>query len=267
MTLQERMNGYAPALERLYRRYNAPEFLHPDPVEIVGRYRSLREREVVAFIAASLAYGRAALIQRSLTAVLAALGDSPASFVEGAERSLLTERFAHFRHRFTDGRELADLLFALGAALREWGGLEAAFGAGLALQGRSRSPLASFVSLLRSTMECPSSSLLPDPERGSACKRLHLFLKWMVRADAVDPGGWTVLSPSALIVPVDTHMHRIGLALGLTRRGQADMRTALEMTEAFSLICPDDPARYDFALTRFGIRPDLNLEGLLEAFH
>ena len=112
-------------------------------------------------------------------------------------------------------------------------------------------------------MARPSSSLLPDPDRGSACKRLHLFLKWMVRVDAVDPGGWTVLPPSALVVPVDTHMHRIGLALGLTERGQADIRTALEMTEAFSLVRPDDPVRYDFALTRFGIRPDLDMEALL----
>lgn len=261
--LAERMRAYAPALECLYRAYNVPEFLHPDPVEIVRRYRSLREREVVAFVAASLAYGRATLIQKSLTEVLAVLGGSPASFLKEVGASFLRERFSGFRHRFTDGAELTDLLAALGSILRERESLEAAFAEGLRRGERSPRPLASFVALLRSKMACPSSSLLADPDRGSACKRLHLFLKWMVRVDAVDPGGWSVLAPSALVVPVDTHMHRIGLALGLTERGQADIRTALEMTEAFALVRPDDPARYDFALTRFGIRSDLDMESLL----
>ena len=75
--------------------------------------------------------------------------------------------------------------------------------------------------------------LLPSPEKGSACKRLNLFLRWMVRPDEVDPGGWSGVDPGLLIVPLDTHMHRVGLEAGLTRRRQADMRTALEITQAF----------------------------------
>jgi uncharacterized protein (TIGR02757 family) len=95
---------------------------------------------------------------------------------------------------------------------------------------------------------------LPSPAGGSACKRLNLFMRWMVRQDAVDPGGWGQIPPSKLIVPLDVHMHRIGLNLRLTGRRQADLRTAVEVTQAFKEFAPEDPVRYDFALTRLGIR-------------
>jgi uncharacterized protein (TIGR02757 family) len=95
--------------------------------------------------------------------------------------------------------------------------------------------------------------LLPDPGKGSACKRLHLFLRWMVRRDAVDPGGWEPSLAGKLLVPLDVHMHRICLALGATRRKSADLRAAVEATRAFRRIRPDDPARYDFALARLGM--------------
>jgi uncharacterized protein (TIGR02757 family) len=104
--------------------------------------------------------------------------------------------------------------------------------------------------------------LIPTPDRGSACKRLNLFLRWMVRRDDVDPGGWDGVPPSKLVVPLDIHMHRIALTLGLTERKQADLRTAIEITEAFRKLSPSDPVRYDFVLTRFGIRKDLDQAAL-----
>lgn len=258
------MASYGPILEALYERYNGPAFLTPDPVEVLYPYGETAEREIVAFIAASLAYGRAGLIKKSLSRVLPLLGPSPRSFLLAADRPSLTERFRGFRHRFTDEEELVDLLFALGALIRDRGSLERAFADGLSPQGRSHLALVPFVGLIRSRTGGRPNSLLADPSGGSACKRLHLFLKWMVRCDAVDPGGWTVLRPASLVVPLDTHMHRIGLELGLTARRQADLKAALEMTEAFALVCPDDPARYDFVLTRFGIRSDLAMESLFD---
>ena len=258
------MASYGPILEALYERYNGPAFLTPDPVEVLYPYGETAEREIVAFIAASLAYGRAGLIKKSLSRVLPLLGPSPRSFLLAADRPSLTERFRGFRHRFTDEEDLVDLLFALGALIRDRGSLERAFADGLSPQGRSHLALVPFVGLIRSRTGGRPNSLLADPSGGSACKRLHLFLKWMVRCDAVDPGGWTVLRPASLVVPLDTHMHRIGLELGLTARRQADLKAALEMTEAFALVCPDDPARYDFVLTRFGIRSDLAMESLFD---
>jgi len=107
-------------------------------------------------------------------------------------------------------------------------------------------------------------SLVPSPTGGSACKRLNLFLRWMVRSDEVDPGGWENVSASKLIVPVDTHMHKICHLLGLTTRRQADMRAATEITSAFRSIAPTDPVRYDFSLTRLGIRKDADMAAFLE---
>lgn len=101
---------------------------------------------------------------------------------------------------------------------------------------------------------CSSGHLLPRPARGSACKRLHLFMRWMVRHDDVDPGGWNMIPASELIVPVDVHMHRMGIQLGFTIRKAADARTAEEITDGFRVVSSDDPVKYDFALTRFGIQ-------------
>ena len=95
--------------------------------------------------------------------------------------------------------------------------------------------------------------LVPIPEKGSAAKRLHLFMRWMIRKDAVDPGGWDDLSPSRLIVPVDVHMHRICTHLAFTQKKQANLKTAVEVTQCFRKIMPQDPVKYDFALTRIGI--------------
>jgi uncharacterized protein (TIGR02757 family) len=100
--------------------------------------------------------------------------------------------------------------------------------------------------------------MLADPSRGSACKRLHLYLRWMIRSDEVDPGVWQGLSPARLVVPMDVHMHRIGTQMGFVTRKQPDLKAALEATEYFRSIRPDDPVRYDFCLTRMGIHPVLS---------
>ncbi|MFW6062129.1 MAG: DUF2400 family protein [Planctomycetota bacterium] len=104
---------------------------------------------------------------------------------------------------------------------------------------------------------------MPDPSRGSACKRLLLWLRWMVRRDAVDPGDWRGVPASKLVIPLDVHMHRITRLLGFTRRKQANLATAMEVTAGFARLCPADPVRYDFALTRFGIHPDMEPDELL----
>jgi len=91
---------------------------------------------------------------------------------------------------------------------------------------------------------------------------LNLFMRWMVRRDDVDPGGWKAVKPADLIVPLDTHMHKIGLKFGLTKRRQANIKTAVEITKGFSRFSPKDPVKYDFALTRFGIRNDLEIKML-----
>jgi uncharacterized protein (TIGR02757 family) len=258
------LRRHAAMLEALYASYNRREYVHPDPVELLYAYDDPADREIAALVAASLAYGRVAQILRSVSCVLERMGARPRQFVQGASADRLRRLFGDFRHRFQTGRELAALLWALKALLRRHGGLNEFFLAATDPTAETVLPaLGSLAGELNAAVGGACGHLLPDPTRGSACKRLHLFLRWMVRRDGVDPGGWTGVSPAKLIVPLDTHMHRIAALLGATRRRTLDLRTAQEVTAAFRAVSPGDPARYDFALTRFGIRREMDLSMLL----
>lgn len=150
------------------------------------------------------------------------------------------------------------LLAGAGALAREHGSLKAAFTGGSAVfRGDVQEGLLRFVRLLEAAADRtagPGGPVLPDPAAGSACKRLHLYLRWMVRKDDVDPGCWAgAVDPAALLVPMDVHMLRTARCLGFTRRAAADLKTAREVTESFRRFAFDDPVRYDFSITRIGI--------------
>ncbi len=241
-------------LEELYARFNRREYVHPDPLEFLYSYEHPRDREIVGLLASSLAYGRVAQILKSVESVLRPMGSSPADFVLTASSAGVARAFRGFKHRFTTGDEIALLLGRVKKILHKYGSLEASFTAHLKQDAITVLPaLAGFAEELGCGADC-GSMFLPSPSRGSACKRLNLFLRWMVRRDDVDLGVWrNGISPAKLIVPLDIHMHRISLGMGLTERKQADMQTALEVTAAFRSIRPGDPVRYDFSLTRLGI--------------
>jgi len=244
-------------LEHLYRTLNRREFVHPDPLELVYEYEAAQDRELVGLLASALAYGRVAQILASARSVLGRLGERPGRFVMSEPAETIRRSVGGIRHRFTASAEIGDLLVGVGRIMRKHGSLENCFSAGIDAGDKTTElPLRRFVKELESAVGMRPASLLPLPERGSACKRLHLFLRWMVRNDDVDPGVWKTIDPGMLIVPLDTHMHRIARQLGLTARNQADLRTALDVTGAFREFAADDPVRYDFALTRIGIRPD-----------
>ncbi len=248
-------------LDGLYAEYNRPELIAPDPLEAVYWYEQPEDREIAALIAASLAYGRAAQIVANTRAVLEPMGKSPRSFVASCDAAALRECYRHFRHRWTPPSELIQVLLGIQRAIEEHGSLEACYRMhAIATAENPNAGLCGLTSALGG-----SNSMLADPSKSSACKRWRLFLRWMVRRDAIDPGCWTSIAPESLIVPLDTHMHRIALMLGLTQRRQADFKAALEITEAFRRIRPDDPLRYDFVLTRFGIRPELNMDTLRDS--
>ncbi len=188
----------------------------------------------------------------------------PARFLRETPEDDVRRAFAGFRHRVTSGETLALMLIGMKRVAAGHGSLETCFRAGLREDDETVLPaLTRFVDALTAAAGACPVHLLSSPERGSACKRLHLFLRWMVRRDEVDPGGWEGVSPAKLIVPLDVHMYRVALALGFTRRAQADGRAALEATAGFRAMAPDDPVRYDFALTRLGIRAEGDLDGFL----
>ncbi|MFH1619648.1 MAG: TIGR02757 family protein [bacterium] len=241
-------------LEKLYRKYNRKEFVHPDPLEFLYNYDDPLDREIAGMVASSLAYGRVHQIIKSVAKVLDRMSPSPRLFLKKSSASSTANAFSAFKHRFTTGGELSSMLMGIKKVIKKHGSLQGCFLEGLGRKDETVLPaLCSFISEITGSMEC-GTSLLPIPGRQSAFKRLNLFLRWMVRKDAVDPGGWNNVSPSRLIIPLDIHMHRIGLTFGMTSRKQGDIRTALDITEALRKICPADPVKYDFCLTRTGIK-------------
>ena len=245
-------------MEGLYYVYNRRELVHPDPLTFLYGYSDLQDREVVGLVASCLAYGRVTQILKSVERILAPLGPRPALFLlSGALEGL----FRDFKHRFTTEEQVEGLLARAAEALKTHGSLESLMEKCLKKGGSFLAALNLFSRVLSPQGGFP---MVPAPEDGSACKRLLLYVKWMVRRDEVDPGGWSVFSPRDLVVPTDTHIHAIALRLGLTRRKQADLKAALEITQSFARAAPEDPARYDFALTRFGIRGGLEISDLAE---
>jgi uncharacterized protein (TIGR02757 family) len=252
-------------LERLYVLYNSREWVHPDPLEFLYKYTDFNDRELAGLIASSLAYGRVTQILKSVSCVLEKMGPSPHGFLLSATPSSLQRIFSNFKHRFTTGEDLALMLVGAKSVITRFGSLYNCFLSGFKDDDETvLTGLSFLVNEFKIDLNGKSNSLLPSPEMGSACKRWNLFLRWMVREDRVDPGGWDEVSPAKLIIPLDTHMYRICLLLNLTRRKNMDMRTALDITCAFRSIEPKDPVRYDFALTRLGIRPESGLDTFLE---
>ncbi|MEZ4524485.1 MAG: TIGR02757 family protein [Desulfobacterales bacterium] len=238
-------------LEKLYQKYNRREYADYDPLRFLYDYENLHDREITALIASALAYGRVAQILKSVASVLQIMGPSPFLFLKENSPDILKKSFTGFRHRFATGAHLADLLIGAKNILHEYGSLQECFVSGMKKNEDIVSALNLFCRRLIGTGN--PGHLVPLPERGSACKRMNLFLRWMVRKDGVDPGGWDEVPKAKLIVPLDVHMHRISRKLGLSKRKAADMRTAQAITAEFAKLVPDDPVRYDFALTRPGI--------------
>lgn len=233
-----------------------------DPVSFVHRYQAGADREVVGLIAASLAFGNVTAIRAKVAIVLDALGPSPAATLDREGRAALERRLRGFVHRVWRGPDVAALLAGAGSLRRAHGSLGAAFAGFLAAaDDELDDPDAAFVEALARLADAlrgrsPSRGLkhlVPDPRAGSACKRLLLWLRWMIRpADGVDLGLWPV-SPARLVIPVDTHVHRIARNLELTRRADASLRTAAEITSKLRAFDPGDPVRYDFAICHLGV--------------
>ncbi|GMW02450.1 MAG: TIGR02757 family protein [Candidatus Hydrogenedentota bacterium] len=243
-------------LESLYWQYNDSRYIHPDPLEAVYWFTSPEDREVAGLMASSLAFGNVGQILRTLEGLFQKIG-SPRDFVMLEPPNAMHRLLREFQHRYTNCDDLVPLLLGMRGALVQYGSLGACFADQLRPSDTDLLNAAErFATRLRSCDRRKKNYLLPDPAQGSACKRLHMYFRWMIRHDAVDPGVWQSVSPSLLLVPVDTHMHRIARALNITHRKSADGKTALEITQVFRTLAPEDPVRYDFALTRLGIRRD-----------
>jgi uncharacterized protein (TIGR02757 family) len=248
-------------LDGLCERYDTAEALERDPLKVPLAYPAPLDREVAAFVAAHLAYGRVEPMIRAIRAALAPLGTRPATWLREhsvpAVREGLSSALASWSWRFHTGSDLAAWLVAWKRLDEESGhGLEA-----LLLPGPGEAPdeaLSRLVQRLR--VELPASYgsrfSLPDPLEGAACKRWRMFLRWMARTGWPDLGLWTRYPVDRLIIPLDTHVARVSRFIGLTHRATPDGKMALEITRALCRLDPADPLRYDFALSHLGILGD-----------
>jgi len=252
-------------LDSLYNKYNKFELIHPDPLEFIYDYKLSEDQEIVALIASSLAYGRVAQILISVKKVLSILGEHPKQTLLKSDLDEIGLKLGLFKHRFTTGQEVHLLLKGIKAVLDKHGSLKVCF---CKEDNNYLSRISKFASELNSFFDKNKSYLVPSPEDGSACKRLMLFLKWMIRKDEVDPGTWADTELLGdLIIPLDTHMYYISTELGFTKRKSADLKTALEITKNFRKLNHEDPTKYDFTLTRFGIRNDMQYQSLFDSIN
>ena len=250
---------FKAALDRLYTSFDHPDSAL-DPIQIVRRYRSVEDREIVAFIAAGLAFGRVASVMASVEAVCQVLGPHPAAVVRAFDCARDGQALRPIVHRWIRGADLVALIWILRRVLESHGSLERAFAAGLTPDAGTVAQAIEGVSAAARTVDVRPAygRAAPDaagvfyffsrPSSGGACKRLNLFLRWMVRHDSVDPGGWTAIRPAQLVVPLDTHTIRVGQCLGLTRRRSPGWKMAMDITNALRTVDAADPVRYDFAL-------------------
>lgn len=257
-----------PALDKLYREFDRGRRVS-DPIERVRPFTNPADAEIVAFCSAGLAFGRVASILASIDALLEVMGPSPSVFVRRFEPERDGSRFEHLGHRWTRAQDLVALVWILRQMLEAAGSLEQFF-----VEGDAAASPDIGVGLDRFCQRARQMDVArvygPDvgrpgvhgffarPSAGSACKRLNLFLRWMVRRDRIDLGTWTRVSPARLIIPLDVHVIRVGQCLGLTSYRTAGWRMAADITASLRMIDPDDPVRYDFALCHLGM---LNLCG------
>ncbi len=256
--------GLGRRLDRLYEAYNREDSA-TDPVQIVRRYARPEDQEVVGFCAAALAFGRVASVINTVSTLARALGPAPAAAVRTFDPKAPHPEVRAMVHRWIRGADIVALLWLLRQMIDRSGSIETFFMEGYdpsasdiggALDSFSTRAMALDLSAVygrRVPARAGVGYFFPRPSAGSGCKRLNLFLRWMVRRDAVDLGAWTRIPAAKLVVPLDTHVIRLGRCLQLTRYRSAGWKMAAEITAALRAIDPADPVRFDFSLCHVGM--------------
>lgn len=240
-------------LEAKYLQYCQPEFIENDPVSIPHLFTKNEDIEIAAFFAATLAWGRRDLICRAARNLMQMMDFAPYDFVLHARKQDI-ERMKHFKYRTFQFDDLEYYLVSLSGLYRNGHSLRQLFEQAYVSTGN----IWYTIELVREIFFSQEHKVrtrkhFPSPASGSACKRIHMFLRWMVRRDGrgVDFGIWTGISPGALMCPLDVHTARVARSLGLLHRKQNDRDAVIELTERLKVFDAADPVKYDYAL--FGL--------------
>jgi uncharacterized protein (TIGR02757 family) len=248
------------------KKIERPEFVASDPVQFPRRYVQHNDIEIAAFLAATIAWGRRDLIIRSCERMFALLGPGPANFVMSGRFSRLINKNGERRcvHRTFFEDDLRYFCKGFQHCYAKYGSLENLFIKGMEMEGgvlpqaklrdalRSKASIWQGISLFREEMAAGNSGCytkhIANPNANSACKRINLALRWLVRQGPVDIGLWKRISPASLFVPLDVHVARTARKLGLLRRKSNDQKAVIELTGKLTCFCAEDPVCYDFAL-------------------
>ncbi len=258
------MRSQQRTLNKFYNEFNFKDRLKHDPVEFPHRYTKKEDIEIAGFIAASFAYGKIGLFKPVIENIMKPGNKHPAEFIKNFDLNKDRKYVKGINYRFNKEKDVLCYIYMLGIALKEWGTLKSMFYNYYNPEDEDiKNALSGFTGFLLKINTSPVygenikpyglKQLFPSPEKGSACKRMNLFLRWMIRDKDIDFGLWNEISPSKLIIPLDTHIAKISKCMGLTTRNSSDWKTAKEITESLKKYDPEDPVKYDFALCHHGI--------------
>jgi uncharacterized protein (TIGR02757 family) len=281
------MNNLKQTLDRFYREYNFNDCILHDPIEFPHQYKRPEDIEVSGFIASCFAYGRVDLFKPVIKRILSIMGESPYDFLVNFNLKRHGHLFSGIKYRFNENEDILCLLYVLSRALKKYGSIESLFklhykesdfNTGNGLTGLvetmtaidlSHPPLNPLPSRegkslgIKTNYPSPCGrgrgggdgflQFFPSPKKGSACKRMNLFLRWMIRDRDIDFGIWKGIPKNKLVIPLDTHIARISKCLAFTKRSSQDWKMAVEITGALKRFDSEDPLKYDFALCHHGI--------------
>lgn len=255
-------------LDKLYQKYSKEAFYKQDPIIFPKRFKSDEDIEVVAIIASSLAYGRVNLFMPVIEKIIQKMGKSPSEFLKNFELKKDAKRFSDIYYRLSKSNDILAQLYALSETLKHKERLKNLFMSNFNPNGKIKDAIISFINyfqyidLSRIFKKDAKTKgylhLFPSPEKDSTCKRINLFLRWMVRDKDIDFGIWNEVGSYNLIIPLDTHVAKVSRCLGLLTRNSTDWKAAEELTFNLKKFAPEDPLKYDFALCHVGINGECN---------
>ena len=234
--------------------------ISPDPLQFLHLYSNEKDIEIIGFISSIFAYGNVTQIINSLNKILSIMGNSPYDFIINL-KTKDTRKFSGIKHRFYSESDIIKLLLALNSIYKKFGSLKKLFLLNYNCEDENiKNALSHFSNYFlkeinkKNKISLGNKFMFPLPEKGSACKRMNLFLRWMVRKDELDFGLWNEIKTSKLIIPVDTHVARICRNLNLTKRKNVSWAMAEEITKKLKKYDQVDPVKYDFAICHIGMR-------------
>jgi len=248
-------NNLKQKLDTLVKKYETPDFIKNDTIQFLHRFSKFQDIEIAGLIASSLAYGKREAFIEKLNYIFKILGTSPLDFCLNIDKVSCDHYFRDFKYRFNSGADICILIDKLQKFYLENNSFDDYIETNL---NKSERIAKNVITMLSEELTQNISSksycyLFPSPNSNSACKRLNLFLKWMVRKSPVDIGIWKSMEAKDLIIPLDVHVAKVSRNLNLTSRKSNDWQTAEEITNKLKEFDRHDPIKYDFALFDIGI--------------